>query len=704
MLSFFASTANGFDLSARARRFTLVLAAVGLCFASLSVKAENDELPATANQMAQQAVDEAGPANDIEGIYEAVYEDAADGKFRLRHFLNVDGQRQELHLKQSVSEVVSGAKVRVRGIQQDDGSITQEDGTVLLTLAAGAGADGGSNGGTPGVLANTTGEQRTLVLLANFKENPTEQTITTEQARSLVFGQVSDFFYESSYQKTTLAGDVYGWLTLPVSNTVCDLYAAGNAADQLATSAGIDLSSYTRIVYLFTKTPCSVSGMGTVGGAQTRSYINGQMTADNIAHEMGHNFGLYHSHALDCNGETLGNTCSTVEYGDSNDTMGNPDFGHFNAFQKSRLGWVGQSSASPVTVASTSGSYTVGVYEAATSEAKAIKIPRGINPLTGNQTWFYVEYRQSVGFDSFLSKRSFRLYRQDVTNGVVIHLAEDNAPNSSQLLHMHLDSPFRSIYGYTDWLDPALPVGKSYTDPVSGVTISADWADSASAGITVSVGQQTCTQTKPVVALSSQQSTAVIAGTSVSYDVTVTNQDSSQCSTATVNLSAVLPTGWTGTFDATSLSLAPGATGTTRLTVKSATTAPTGTYSINTTAANGVATTTVAANYSVVKANLAPVATNDSVTISSIAAVTIPVLANDYDPEGSAITVVAVGQGLKGSATLNANGSITYVPSKSFKGSDTFTYSISDGQVTATASVTVTLGSSGTTTGTKGRR
>lgn len=72
------------------------------------------KLPATANQMAQQAVDEAGPANDIEGIYEAVYEDAADGKFRLRHFLNVDGQRQELHLKQSVSEVVSGAKVRVR--------------------------------------------------------------------------------------------------------------------------------------------------------------------------------------------------------------------------------------------------------------------------------------------------------------------------------------------------------------------------------------------------------------------------------------------------------------------------------------------------------------------------------------------------------------------------------------------------------------
>jgi len=395
----------------------------------------------------------------------------------------------------------------------------------------------------------------------------------------------------------------------------------------------------------------------------------------------------------------LGNTCTLFEYGDTNDTMGNPDIGHFNAFQKSRLGWVGQSSASPVTVAATNGSYTVGVYEAATSEAKAIKIPRGINPLTGNQTWFYMEYRQAVGFDSFLSQRA-----AGVTNGVIVHLVEDNAPNSSVLLHMNPNTSYYTVYGYANWFDPALKVGQNFTDQVSGITISADWADSASAGITVTMGQQTCTQTKPVVALSSQQSTTVAAGTSVSYDVTVTNQDSSQCSTATVSLSSALPTGWTGTFDATALSLAPGATGKTRLTVKSTTTATTGTYSINTTAANGTATTTAAANYSVVKANLAPVATNDSVTITSIAAVTIPVLVNDYDPEGSAITVVAIGQGLKGSASLNANGSITYVPSKSFKGSDTFTYSISDGQVTATASVTVTLGSSGTTTGTKGRK
>lgn len=703
MRSLFAFTASGYGL---ASRLLLALTAVSMLgAASFSVQAENNAQTAaeTYSDVTAAADTANGVAEVTEGTYEAMYEDGIDGHARLRHFLVAnDGQRHELHLKQKVPSVTTGAKVRVHGSQQEDGSISQEEGSIL-TLAAGATTDGGSNGGTPGVLANTTGEQRTLVLMANFQENPTEQPLTVEQARALVLGQVSDFFYENSYQQTTLAGDVHGWLTLPVSNMVCDLYAAGNAADQAATAAGIDLSSYTRIVYLFTKTPCNVSGMATVGGLPSRSYINGQFTADNIAHEMGHNFGLYHSHALDCQGETLGDTCSTVEYGDSYDTMGNPDFGHFNAFQKSRLGWVGQSVSSPVTTVTADGSYVMGVYESATSEVKAIKIPRGINPLTGNQTWFYVEYRQSVGFDSFLSKRSYRFYRQDVTNGIVIHLVEDNAPNSSNLLHMNLATPFRSLYGFTDWLDPALPVGSSYTDPVSGVTISADWADGSTAGISVHSGTQTCVPAKPAVSITPLQSGSVAAGTSVGYDITVSNQDSSQCPTATLNLSSVLPSGWTGSFDSASLQLTPGSAGKARLTVTSASTAIDGGYTINITAANGSATTTVSTGYSVAKTNQAPVAVNDNISMTTLDAVTIPVLSNDYDPEGGAIMVVSFSQGSKGSVSLNTDGTINYVPGRSFKGSDSFSYSISDGQSIATAVVNVSLVTSSSTSG-KGRK
>ncbi len=702
MRSLFAFTASGSGL---ANRLLLALTAVSMLgAASFSAQAENNAQTAIGTYSDVTAADTANGVADVtEGTYEAMYEDGTDGHARLRHFLVAnDGQRQELHLKQEVPSVATGAKVRVHGRQQDDGSITQEEGSIL-TLAAGATTDGGSNGGTPGVLANTLGEQRTLVLMANFQENPTEQPLTVEQARALVLGQVSDFFYENSYQKTTLAGDVQGWFTLPLSNAVCDLYAAGKAADQAAIAAGIDLSAYTRIVYLFTQTSCNVSGMATVGGLPSRSYINGQFTADNIAHEMGHNFGLYHSHALDCQGETLGNTCSTVEYGDSYDTMGNPDFGHFNAFQKSRLGWLGQNAATPVTTVSADGSYVVGVYETTDNAAKAIKVPRGINPLTGNQTWFYVEYRQSVGFDSFLSKRSYRLYRKDVTNGVVIHLVEDNVPNSSNLLHMNLATPFRDLYGFTDWLDPALPVGNSYTDPVSGVTITTDWTDGSAAGISVNFGSQTCIPAKPAVSITPLQSGSVAVGTSVGYDITVSNQDSSQCPATSIDLSSVVPSGWTGSFDTASLQLSPGTTGKARLTVTSASTAIEGGYTINISAANGSATTTVSTSYSVATTNQTPVAVNDNVSMTTLGAVTIPVLSNDYDPEGSAIRVVSFSQGSKGSVSLNTDGSINYVPAKSFKGSDSFSYSISDGQSTATATVNISLVAASSTS-TKGRK
>ena len=211
MKSFLAFTASGYGLSARVCRQVLMAVSM-LGVVSFSVQAESNAQAATESHSdAGEAAGINGAAGITEGTYEALYEDGTGGHARLRHFLIAnDGQRHELHLKQKVSSVATGAKVRVHGRQQDDGSISQEEGSIL-TLAAGATTDGGSNGGTPGVLANTTGEQRTLVLMANFQENPAEQPLTVEQARALVFGQVSDFFYENSYQKTTLAGDVHDW-------------------------------------------------------------------------------------------------------------------------------------------------------------------------------------------------------------------------------------------------------------------------------------------------------------------------------------------------------------------------------------------------------------------------------------------------------------------------------------------------------------
>ena len=90
--------------------------------------------------------------------------------------------------------------------------------------------------------------------------------------------------------------------------------------------------------------------------------------------------------------------------------------------------------------------------------------------------------------------------------------------------------------------------------------------------------------------------------------------------------------------------------------------------------------------------NTAPIATDDDATTTKRTPVTIDVLANDRDPDGGALTVTGTSTPAHGTATVEADGSVTYQPERSFRGSDTFTYTIADaagGTDTATVSVTV---------------
>jgi hypothetical protein len=90
--------------------------------------------------------------------------------------------------------------------------------------------------------------------------------------------------------------------------------------------------------------------------------------------------------------------------------------------------------------------------------------------------------------------------------------------------------------------------------------------------------------------------------------------------------------------------------------------------------------------------NHAPVAANDAVTTSEDASVTVGVLANDTDPDGNALTVIAAGTPHKGATAVNPDGTITYTPAVGFSGSDSFLYLVSDGNGgSATAVVHVTV-------------
>ncbi len=95
-------------------------------------------------------------------------------------------------------------------------------------------------------------------------------------------------------------------------------------------------------------------------------------------------------------------------------------------------------------------------------------------------------------------------------------------------------------------------------------------------------------------------------------------------------------------------------------------------------------------------ANTGPNAADDSIAIARDAAATsIPVLANDTDPENDPLTVVGTSSPAHGTVTFTA-GQVSYTPAAGYVGTDSFTYTISDGfGGSDTATVTVTIGSGG---------
>lgn len=87
--------------------------------------------------------------------------------------------------------------------------------------------------------------------------------------------------------------------------------------------------------------------------------------------------------------------------------------------------------------------------------------------------------------------------------------------------------------------------------------------------------------------------------------------------------------------------------------------------------------------------NRPPVAVND-VGVSTGNSVVIQVTANDYDPDGDALLVAIQNAPSFGSAVVQMGGSILYTPNAAYAGSDSFTYTISDGRG-GTASGTVRI-------------
>ena len=109
-------------------------------------------------------------------------------------------------------------------------------------------------------------------------------------------------------------------------------------------------------------------------------------------------------------------------------------------------------------------------------------------------------------------------------------------------------------------------------------------------------------------------------------------------------------------------------------------TAQPGTYTLAVQADQGTFAATATAQLTVTTAifNHPPVAVNDTFTTPMNVAITTPVLANDYDPDGDALTLDTVGPAGHGWVYRNPQDQLTYTPDTGFVGTDSFTYTLRD--------------------------
>lgn len=448
-----------------------------------------------------------GSTTEVEGtlrIAHADYFDKGFGEFRYE-VLHDDGTTTRLAVATLPSVLAGGMRVKVSAIAG-----VETVGVIPRRIAILS--DAPDREATPRADVKAASIHRVLVVMANFS-NTAAPAYTASQAQQIMTtnaSSVAAYYNEASYGQHQLNVTVTSsWLTLayaqPSSCIDGNLNAFTTAANNAASAAGYAVSNYEYVVYLFPSTPsCGWSGLAYVGSPKY-AYIDGPgaFATQVIAHEMGHNFGLLHAGSLRCSGAVIGGICSAAEYGDPYSTMGNQHAGHFNAVQKSLLGWIGASTVQ--THVSGTATYTLSPIETAGGALYAVKIP---TPSSSRTYW--LEYRQPIGFDAWSGW---------ISNGVQIRVESpfetycggcSNWSDDTELLD--------STPGTSSYTDAAFPVGSSFSDPNYPITVSVTSATPTALTVQVTTP---VTATSTTTSLSASPNPAA-AGTAVTFTARVT--------------------------------------------------------------------------------------------------------------------------------------------------------------------------------------
>jgi Bacterial Ig domain/Gametolysin peptidase M11 len=483
-----------------------------------------DRLPAAARVHVEEQVSLTGT------VFAEVASDVARGFTRQRLLMAAGGVRYDLAVGDATARerdalAWAGRRVTMNAARIDRQLLVSRQADVQVVALDASLMSAGAT--TPTTTPVVTGDQKTLVILANFSDRAL--TCGAADLTSRVFGAtggtVNNGFKESSRGAVSFSGVVAGPFPIPYASTgSCDYSGWGSAAEAAAKAAGFDPAQYKRVnIVTPSNGTCGWSGLAYMPG--TRSWVQSCGATGVFTHELGHNLALHHA------------TTPTSEYGDGSDPMGGARTVRNHGANQVMAGWVPTGGLLDV---GSSGTFTLAALgPEAGAQPQVLRLAK----LDTNEK-YYVSLRTAQGVDAGLSAAYL--------NTVAVHKAGGTLPAKTTIL-------------------ANLAAGQSWTDSVNGITVTNQGVAGASATVGVAMTGATCARSAPAVVFN-PASRSSTPGTSVSYSVSVTNNNSAACGSVSFALASVLPAGVSGSLSPTSLALNPAASANATLTVSSSST------------------------------------------------------------------------------------------------------------------------------------